>query len=150
MWPAFLFPFFHFGKFRDAVLIGAPEKILALGQILGMDFIGEEVDHVAQLVLIHKNYFSGAQCSACYVDDSALVIEFRFDEKISDLEFQQRFAPDTENIIAEFRPIAQEIADASEITYTGVVLMFLDSEGQRVQSIPIGANNSNMIVDFSD
>lgn len=85
-----------------------------------------------------------------YVDDSALVIEFRFDEKISDLEFQQRFAPDTENIIAEFRPIAQEIADASEITYTGVVLMFLDSEGQRVQSIPIGANNSNMIVDFSD
>lgn len=98
----------------------------------------------------YKNYFSGAQCSACYVDDSALVIEFRFDEKISDLEFQQRFAPDTENIIAEFRPIAQEIADASEITYTGVVLMFLDSEGQRVQSIPIGANNSNMIVDFSD
>ena len=85
----------------------------------------------------YKNYFSGAQCSACYVDDSALVIEFRFDEKISDLEFQQRFAPDTENIIAEFRPIAQEIADASEITYTGVVLMFLDSEGQRVQSIPI-------------
>ena len=75
----------------------------------------------------YKNYFSGAQCSACYVDDS-----------------------DTENIIAEFRPIAQEIADASEITYTGVVLMFLDSEGQRVQSIPIGANNSNMIVDFSD
>ena len=52
MWPAFLFTFFHFGKFRDAVLIGAPEKILALGQILGMDFIGEEVDHVAQLVLI--------------------------------------------------------------------------------------------------
>ena len=52
MWPAFLFPFFHFGKFRDAVLIGAPEKILALGQILGMDFIGEKVDHVAQLVLI--------------------------------------------------------------------------------------------------
>ena len=83
----------------------------------------------------YKNYFSGAQCSACYVDDP---------------EFQQRFAPDTENIIAEFRPIAQEIADASEITYTGVVLMFLDSEGQRVQSIPIGANNSNMIVDFSD
>ena len=82
--------------------------------------------------------------------ESSRVIEFRFDEKISDLEFQQRFAPDTENIIAEFRPIAQEIADASEITYTGVVLMFLDSEGQRVQSIPIGANNSNMIVDFSD
>ena len=78
------------------------------------------------------------------------MIEFRFDEKISDPEFQQRFAPDTENIIAEFRPIAQEIADASEITYTGVVLMFLDSEGQRVQSIPIGANNSNMIVDFPD
>ena len=98
----------------------------------------------------YKKYFSGAKCSACYVDDSALVIEFRFDEKISDPEFQQRFAPDTENIIAEFRPIAQEIADASEITYTGVVLMFLDSEGQRVQSIPIGANNSNMIVDFSD
>ena len=71
----------------------------------------------------YKNYFSGAKCSACYVNDSALVIEFRFDEKI---------------------------ADASEITYTGVVLMFLDSEGQRVQSIPIGANNSNMIVDFSD
>lgn len=39
MWPAFLFTFFHFGKFRDAVLIGAPEKILALGQILSMDFI---------------------------------------------------------------------------------------------------------------
>ena len=52
MWPAFLFPFFHFGKFRDAVLIGAPEKILALGQILGMDFIGEEVDYITQLVLI--------------------------------------------------------------------------------------------------
>ena len=48
----FLFPFFHFGKFRDAVLIGAPEKILALGQILGMDFIGEEVDYITQLVLI--------------------------------------------------------------------------------------------------
>lgn len=35
---AALLPFL-FGKFRDAVLIGAPEKILALGQILGMDFI---------------------------------------------------------------------------------------------------------------
>lgn len=43
----------------------------------------------------YKNYFSGAKCSACYVNDSALVIEFRFDEKISDPEFQQRFAPDT-------------------------------------------------------
>lgn len=98
----------------------------------------------------YKNYFSGVQCSACYVDDSALVIEFRFDEKISNLEFQQRFAPDMENIIAEFRPIAQGIADASEITYTGVVLMFLDSEGEQVQSIPIGANNSNVIIDYSN
>lgn len=35
-----------------AVLIGAPEKILALGQILGMDFIGEEVNYITQLVLI--------------------------------------------------------------------------------------------------
>ena len=52
MWPAFLFPFFHFGNFRDAVLIGAPEKILALGQLLGMNFIGEEVDYITQLVLI--------------------------------------------------------------------------------------------------
>ncbi len=98
----------------------------------------------------YKNCFSGAKCSACYVNDSALVIEFRFDEKISDLEFQQRFAPDMENTIAEFRPIAQEIADASEITYAGVVLMFLDSEGEQVQSIPIGANNSNVIIDYSN
>lgn len=48
---AALLPFL-FGKFRDAVLIGAPEKILVLGQILGMDFIGEEVDYITQLVLI--------------------------------------------------------------------------------------------------
>ena len=75
----------------------------------------------------YKNYFSGAQCSACYVEDSALVIEFRFDEKISDLEFQQRCAPDTENIIAEIRPIAQERAYATQITDAGVFLMLWDS-----------------------
>lgn len=98
----------------------------------------------------YKNRFSGAECSDCYVDDSALVIEFRFDTEISNIEFQQRFAPDTENIIDEFRPIAQDLADASEITYAGVVLMFLDSRGERVESIPIGANNSNVFYNYSD
>ena len=43
---------FFFSLSSIAVLIGAPEKILALGQILGMDFIGGEVDYITQLVLI--------------------------------------------------------------------------------------------------
>lgn len=43
---------FFFSFSSIAVLIGAPEKILALGQILSMDFIGEEVDYITQLVLI--------------------------------------------------------------------------------------------------
>lgn len=37
----------------------------------------------------YKNYFSGAQCSACYVDDSALVIEFRLTRKYPILNFSR-------------------------------------------------------------
>ena len=44
--------YFFFSLSSIAVLIGASEKILALGQLLGMDFIGEEVDYITQLVLI--------------------------------------------------------------------------------------------------